>query len=346
MSCGSDGTTLLKGFSKEKMRNLLLNVNLIPYSICPRSPLASRRTIAETGHPSMQASSIKAVRFPQNPLITTATDPSIGTNINGPSLVRVPSWIKNPLGRYYLYFAHHQGAFIRLAYADRLEGPWRVHPPGVLHLDATVCRAHIASPDVHVMEDEREIRMYFHGPSRTQQFQRSYLATSTNGLHFEARPEALGPFYFRVFRYGSQFYALAKTDPDQQLLRSRDGIVPFQPGPRLLPRFRHTALFLRGDELLVFGSRMGDNPERIVVTRIDLRGDWTTWREGDIHEVLAPEEPYEGGDLPAEASVAGAIHHRVRQLRDPGIFCEDGRAYLQYSIAGESGIAMAELIGL
>ena len=30
-----------------------------------------------------------------------------GENINGPSLIRVPSWVKNPLGRYYLYVAHH-----------------------------------------------------------------------------------------------------------------------------------------------------------------------------------------------------------------------------------------------
>lgn len=25
-----------------------------------------------------------------------------GENINGPSLIRVPAWVKNPLGRYYL----------------------------------------------------------------------------------------------------------------------------------------------------------------------------------------------------------------------------------------------------
>ena len=26
-----------------------------------------------------------------------------------------------------MYFAHHQGTYIRLAYADRLEEPWTVH---------------------------------------------------------------------------------------------------------------------------------------------------------------------------------------------------------------------------
>jgi hypothetical protein len=33
----------------------------------------------------------------------------------------------------------------------------------------------------------------------------------------------------------------------------------------------------------------------------------------------------------------------VRQLRDPAIFREDGRTWLLYSVAGENGIAIAEL---
>ena len=69
-----------------------------------------------------------------NPLITPASSEAIGTNINGPSVMRVPSWVERSLGRYYMYFAHHQGDHIRLAYADALEGPWQVYESGVLHL--------------------------------------------------------------------------------------------------------------------------------------------------------------------------------------------------------------------
>ena len=47
-----------------------------------------------------------------------------------PSLIRMPDWIESPLGRYYPYFADHKGRYIRLAYADDLADPWRIHPPG------------------------------------------------------------------------------------------------------------------------------------------------------------------------------------------------------------------------
>ena len=36
-----------------------------------------------------------------------------GNNINGASLIKVPDWIENPLGKYYLYFSHHNGKYIR-----------------------------------------------------------------------------------------------------------------------------------------------------------------------------------------------------------------------------------------
>ena len=58
-------------------------------------------------------------RFGSNPIIHWGMSASLGGNVNGPSLVRAPSWVPEPLGRYYLYFAHHRGTFIRLAYADR-----------------------------------------------------------------------------------------------------------------------------------------------------------------------------------------------------------------------------------
>lgn len=68
-------------------------------------------------------------RFGSNPLITWASSPTVGDNINGPSVIRVPSWLPKPLGPYYVYFAHHSGTCIRLADADDLEGPWSIYAP-------------------------------------------------------------------------------------------------------------------------------------------------------------------------------------------------------------------------
>src|SRR5262245_25405114 len=78
---------------------------------------------------------VRIDRLLDRPIITPALDPSIGPNIQGPSLIRVPDWAPGRLGRYYLYFADHKGRYIRLAYADELLGPWRIHVPGSLQLD-------------------------------------------------------------------------------------------------------------------------------------------------------------------------------------------------------------------
>ena len=56
--------------------------------------------------------------------------PTVGHDINGPSLILAPQWLEKPLGKYYLYFAGHRGTRIRLAYADNLTGPWKVVETG------------------------------------------------------------------------------------------------------------------------------------------------------------------------------------------------------------------------
>ena len=87
---------------------------------------------------------VSAERLVAAPIIHSEMDEGIGDNINGPSLVRAPSWLPNRLGEYYLYFAHHEGGFIRLAVADELQGPWRIYSPGVLDVRAT--ESSITSP--------------------------------------------------------------------------------------------------------------------------------------------------------------------------------------------------------
>jgi hypothetical protein len=285
-------------------------------------------------------------RLPGNPILHRETTAGVGRNINGPSLIPAPPWLEEPLGRYYLYFAHHRGTFIRLATADRLDGPWSVYQPGTLrlagsHFPAGVRRPHIASPDVHVDVATQTVRMYYHGLDTATRVQHTRVALSRDGISFEARPELLGRPYFRVFRRDGWWYALGTPGI---LYRSADGLSGFEQGPRLFDRtMRHSALLVRGDELLVFWSRVGDAPERILCSPVGLRGDWRDWRAGPAAEVLAPEQPWEGAGLPLEPSVRGWADEPVCQLRDPAIFNEGEHTYLLYSVAGESGIAIAEL---
>ena len=79
--------------------------------------------------------SIRIHRLLDRPIISQDMSSSLGNNINGPSLIRVPDWVPDPLGRYYLYFAHHEGRSIRLAYADQLTGPWKLKEDGALRIE-------------------------------------------------------------------------------------------------------------------------------------------------------------------------------------------------------------------
>jgi hypothetical protein len=318
---------------------------------------------------------MRVERLVDRPIISPDLHPSIGVNIQGPSMIRVPEWVQGRLGEYYLYFADHKGSYIRLAYADRPAGPWTIHPPGSLQLTQSrflteppevtpeefanfeerwkqsgiqmshdllseITTPHIASPDVHVDLEARRIVMYFHGLDAVGT-QVTRVATSPDGVTFTAQPQVLGRSYLRVFRHRGMTYGLAMPG---QLYRSRDGFRDFETGPSLFnPHMRHAALLKGGDELLVFWTQVGDVPERILVSRIDLSGDWLSWREGEAVEILRPERDWEGADAPLVPSIRSTAYGHVNQLRDPAVFEEEGRIYLLYAVAGESGIAIAEV---
>jgi sucrose-6-phosphate hydrolase SacC (GH32 family) len=128
-----------------------------------------------------------------------------------------------------------------------------------------------------------------------------------------------------------------------QFYRSQDGISDFEAGPLLFNRnMRHAGVLKRGDNLWVFWTQVGDAPERILMSRIDITKPWMQWQVSETVEVLRPELTWEGADAPVEPSVRSVAYGHVNQLRDPYIFEEAGRTYLLYVVAGESGIAIAE----
>lgn len=364
-------------------------------------PLKAGSPSAEGGATTAGAAALPAprpgtvVRFKENPIIRHEMLPGpAGTNICYPSLIRVPGWLPNPLGKYYLYFADHKGAYIRLAYANHVEGPWAIYEPGTLKLEQMVAVAranaggkesevegkHIASPDVQVDDEKKEIRMYFHFSilPRDSWGHRSGVAVSPDGISFRpVNPKPIGQPYIRVFRRDGFYYALDRLGG---ITRSRDGLTNFETGNSdfaaavgrkvrgtglpavgtrnallrargeedVLPgEMRHNAVKIDGDILTVFFSRAGDLPEHIMCAQARLTGDWKTWRLSPQVTVLLPEMDYEGGRMPLGAPTNQDMQKMpralFRELRDPCIFRDEGKTYLLYSVAGEGGIAGAIL---
>ncbi len=324
---------------------------------------------------------VTIARLTQNPLITVKTSASLGTNVNGPTVIRVPDWVQRPLGRYYMYFANHMGEFIRLAYADRITGPWKIHEPGVLNVrDTAMFRpgpdpkealddfyTHVASPEILIDHEQKRFVMWFHGwwtngerwpadPAAARAWaqksgysQFTQAAISTDGLQFDASPSITRTPYIRVFQRDGYYYGVSRLG---RLSRSKDPLASFELGPNpfrdgpYAGRIRHVALVQRGDKLHVFFTAIGDTPERVMMSTIDLTGDWAAWKASAPVDVLQPETAYECTNLPNAPSESGDIAVPVRQIRDPFVFEENGRAYLFYSICGEQGIAAAEITGL
>jgi len=319
--------------------------------------------------------SVNIVRLGTGPIIHAGLDPSIGENIQGPSLVRVPDWVQNPLGKYYLYFADHKGGYIRLAYADDLLGPWQIHVPGSLQLGDTpflrsppkvsaeervrveenfkargvkishdiiaeVTAPHIASPDVHVDEANQRFVMYYHGLEGVGQ-QVTRVAISEDGVHFSSMQEVLGQTYWRSFVWKNHHYALAMPG---QFYRSKHPFTGYEKGPKLFnPNMRHNAVLIREGVLYVFWTQVGDVPEHIKLSTIELSGDWMSWKEVGGNEVLRPEFAWEGSQAPLEPSVRSTAYGVLNQLRDPAIFVDEGMVYLLYAIGGEAGVALARV---
>jgi hypothetical protein len=334
---------------------------------------AGLRTAAETP-PTLR-------RVGDAPIVTGDMLPGEdGASINGPSLIRVPDWVEQPLGRYYLYFSHHAGKYLRLAYADRLEGPWKIAPGGVLALDAQATVAdHIASPQVVVDEAKRRFYLYYHGGNPVPKTdggdeegnQVSGVAVSADGRQFTPIPGVVGPAYLQVFPHGDRWFALNHTG----VLRAAAGPEgPFLPvakiiGPDILDAvdparlgepgappaasrptrgpfrytIRHVGVAVNGDRLDVYFSCVGHRPERILRTTVALEGAPEKWIARGVAEILRPEKPWEGADLPLAYSRGGIARKRLNELRDPAVLSVQGRSWLVYAIAGEHGLGLAEI---
>ena len=328
-----------------------------------------------------------------------------GENINGPSLIRIPDWISpadraHPSAVYYLYFGHHTGDYIRMAWAENIVGPWHLYQigsgvargnRGVLDnggRDINVGNGivieenHLASPDVHVDNENQRIIMYFHSGSSTffngneMNGQFTWVATSPYGLDFNGRiePVRLATSYVRAFEHGNELYAFDNSaDPKRAL----DADNPWEPPSnyysgatipnlwvarsgdftqepieenlglsRAELRVRHTAVRVTGNTLQVFYTRRGDSPERVLLSTVNLNvGDFENWEFSyPPAEILTATSGWEGGQFEPEPSEAATAPENVNQIRDPYVFEDsDGSLYLLYAGNGEDGLGIAAL---
>ena len=328
-----------------------------------------------------------------------------GENINGPSLIRIPDWISpqnraHPSAIYYLYFGHHSGDYIRMAWAENITGPWRLYQSGanisigdrgVLDNDnrdinvgngIVIEENHLASPDVHVDNENQRIILYFHSGSSTffngveMNGQFSWVATSPFGLDFNGNiePVRLSTSYLRVFEDRGELYAF---DNSASPRRALDADNPWEPTnnyysgttisnlwegrsgnftqepiednlglSRSELRVRHTAVRIVGDELQVFYTRRGDSPERVMMSTVDLDvGDFENWEFSfPPAPILEAVSGWEGGQFTPERSETGTAPENVNQLRDPYVFEDsDGSVYLIYAGNGENALGIAAL---
>ena len=173
-----------------------------------------------------------------------------GGNINGPSLIKVPDWIApenraDPAANYYLYFAHHGGKYIRMAWAEEITGPYHFYrmessipegdrgvyglPGPDYEIEVQTSNpdqridiyGHLASPRVYVDDVNQRLVLFFHAPSGVYEFpgstnssfkgQLTLLTTSTDGLDFRGNlePIRLGRSYFHVWEHDGRAYAFA-----------------------------------------------------------------------------------------------------------------------------------------
>jgi hypothetical protein len=292
------------------------------------------------------------------------------SNINGPSVLRLPEWVANRLGKYYLYFAHHKGTSIRLAYADRMIGPWVVHPKPVLTVEPSLfvtkdldpnsridwvngpdyLYAHIASPDVHVDRHGKQILMFFHGllPDGDQQ---TRLAVSENGQCFSAALPLLGPSYLRAFQWRGRWYSTHLWG--EIGIFETLSIAPKTFSYTTLPtqitgathaKIRHGHICQVGEHIHFVFSRVGDTPECILHCRIELSDDPQDWRFGPVTTLLSPDEPWEGFGRVPVISTEGSARGWIQELRDPCLFYDEGQLWLLYSGGVERGIGLAQVI--
>jgi hypothetical protein len=264
-----------------------------------------------------------------------------GDNINGPCLIKLPDFIQNRLGKYYLYFAHHCGQYIRMAYSDDILGPYKLYQAGVLNVSNTPGFEHIASPDVVIDEDNKQIIMYYHCPYNNGKTpQSTFSAFSNDGLNFISNNVNILYPYFRYIKYENEEYGIAMHKPTSVILKKNKYDCNYAYIASILPHSRHTHTIQINGKLYVFFSMVGDCPEHILFAEIITLSHNDNIVISKYKSIIKPEFDYEHNLLIAYPSKYGKVVNKINQLRDPYVYIENDIVYILYTVCGENGIAI------
>jgi hypothetical protein len=126
-----------------------------------------------------------------------------------PSIIKMEGRVKNPLGRYYMYYAPHKHIAISMAYSDKIEGPWAEY-------QANPVIEGPSAPDIRWIKEKGKFYMWGHRKNSQTE-----LWTSDDGLRFEYQGVSItaknigtrNATYTRVYeypleRYGSKYIML------------------------------------------------------------------------------------------------------------------------------------------
>ena len=276
-------------------------------------------------------------------------------NICNPCLLKVPSWCKNKLGKYYLYFADHRGKYIKMAYSNSLDKNWKFKEDGIININKfNDAINHIASPEIYIDNKKKLIVLFTHSHSKSKIGQWTYVSISIDGINFyKVYNKILAPFYFRIFYYNNFFYGISKGG---NLWKSKNYLNKFKQCQNLFDKklsneilhnydgsVRHFSILIERNILYIFYTKIGDMPERIYYTSLKLNKDDANWKFKNEIELIRPTKKFEGSKLPLKKSKAGDTKKPENALRDPYMVKIYNNYYIFYCVKGEFGIAIAKI---
>jgi hypothetical protein len=108
-------------------------------------------------------------------------------------------------------------------------------------------------------------------------------------------------------------------------------------------RVRHPFVLNYQGRHLMFFTRIGDAPERVMMSEMLVHESGMSIDLKGCVEVLRPELEYEGVLHAKVPSIKGRARVPSNAVRDPFVLFEEGEYFLYYSVEAEFGIASCKV---